>query len=242
VPRKCSLIGCRGNYEPRKGESADANKVSVFRFPKDGEKKSEWPRRIPQELLAGDITNDMVVCEKHFEPRFIIRDYVYTRPDGSSFTCPHEAPALDPEAVPTFFPNTPKYLSSPLPPKRKAPEDRRAEAAARDEKVLKEWMDSDAINSFDDFVENVSHKSSSLPSEWVMVNKVNVVLFVLFVNITSSLIPTVVASFKVFNNISVDWYDAKCKRNRDDLAWLLGDEGKLSRWYDLPNLCTYVNN
>ena len=242
MPRKCSVIGCRGNYEPRKGESADANKVSVFRFPKDGEKKSEWLRRIPQELLARDITDDMVVCENHFEPRFIIRDYVYSQPDGSSFTCPRETPALDPEAVPTFFPNTPTYLSSPLPPKRKAPEDRRAEAAARDEKAFKDWMDSDVINGFDDFVDKVSHKSSSLPSEWVMVNKFNVVLFVLFVNITSSVVPTVVASFKIFDDMSVDWYDAKSKRNRGDLAWLLGDEGKLSRWSDLPNLCSYVNN
>ena len=242
VPRKCSVVGCRGNYEPRKGESADVNNVSVFRFPKDDQKKSEWLRRIPRDFLPGDITDDMVVCERHFEPSFIIRDYVYSRPDGSSFTCPRESPALDTEAVPTLFPNTPKYLSSPLPPKRKAPEERRAEAAARDEKRLRDWMDSDSIEGFDDFAENVSEKSRSQRTEWVVVNKTDLVLFVLLVNITSSLVPSVAASFKVFRNMSVDWFDDKFSRNRGDLAWLLGDEGKLSRWSDLPNLCTYVEN
>ena len=242
VPRKCSVIGCRGNYEPRKGESADVNKVSVFRFPKDGQKKNEWLRRIPQDLLPGDVTDDMVVCEKHFEQRFIIRDYIYPQPGGSSFTCPCESPALDTEAVPTIFQNTPKYLSSPQPPKRKAPEERRAEAAARDEKRLRDWIDSDSISGFDDFAANVSDKSSSMRTEWMIVNKSDLVLFVLIVNITSSLVPSVAGSFKVFRDMSVEWFDEKFTRNRGDLAWLLGDDGKLSRWSDLPNLCTYVEN
>jgi len=54
MPRKCSVIGCRGNYEARKGEQADVNKVTVFRFPKDECKKEQWLRRIPQELCSGD--------------------------------------------------------------------------------------------------------------------------------------------------------------------------------------------
>ena len=69
VPRKCSVVGCRGNYASRKGEPPDVNKVSVFRFPKDECKKQEWLRRIPQELVADDITDSMVVCEKQFEER-----------------------------------------------------------------------------------------------------------------------------------------------------------------------------
>lgn len=100
------------------------NKVSVFRFPKDEAKKKAWLRRIPQELLSEEITDDMVVCEKHFESRFIVRDYTCQRPDGGSFTCMRDIPVLDPHTVPTLFPNTPSYLSSPLPPKRKAPNER----------------------------------------------------------------------------------------------------------------------
>jgi len=127
VPRKCSVVGCRGNYNARKGEPADATKVSVFRFPKDAIKKAEWLRRIPQELLSEDISDDMVVCERHFDSRFVIRNYTYRR----EFTCPRDAPILDVDAVPTIFPNMPSYLSSPLPPKRKTPNSRRAEMAFR---------------------------------------------------------------------------------------------------------------
>jgi len=42
--------------------------------------------------------------------------------------------------------------------------------------------------------------------------------------------------------MSIDWFDDKFRRNRGDLAWLLGDEVKLSCWSDLTNLCTYVEN
>jgi len=81
MPRKCSVIGCRGNYAARKGEHADVNKVSVFHFPKDVERKQQWLCRIPQELLSEYITHDMVVCERHFEPRFVSRDMTCYRPE-----------------------------------------------------------------------------------------------------------------------------------------------------------------
>ena len=89
---------------------------------------------------------------------------------------------LDPSALPTIFPNTPSYLSSPLPMKRKAPEDRRAEITARDDELLEQFLVSDCIDDFDDFRANVQEKSSNgqLQSEWHIVSKAEVVLFVLF--------------------------------------------------------------
>ena len=64
--------------------------------------KEQWLHRIPQQLRSGDITEDMVVCEKHFEPPFIIRDLTCYRPDGSSFTCSRDVPVLAPDALPTL--------------------------------------------------------------------------------------------------------------------------------------------
>jgi len=43
MPRKYSVIGCRGNYQARKGEHADVNKASVFRFPKEGAMAASEP-------------------------------------------------------------------------------------------------------------------------------------------------------------------------------------------------------
>ena len=243
MPRKCSVIGCRGNYAARKGEPADVNKVSAFHFPKDVSRKEQWLRRIPQELRSDDITDDMVVCEKHFESRFVIRDMTcYHRPDGSSFTCARDVPVLASDAVPTLFPNTPSYLSTPLPAKRKAPSDRRAEVAARDDKKLKEWLDSDCITGFDDFSTHVSEKSTGVPGEWVAITKSELVLFVLLTNIASSLVPSVVASFKVLRDMRVEWFDDERQRDSSELAWLLGDDIKLSRWSQLPNICAYIQN
>jgi len=54
MPRKCSVIGCRGNYAARKGEPADVNKVSVLHFPKDVSRTEQWLHRIPQELHSDD--------------------------------------------------------------------------------------------------------------------------------------------------------------------------------------------
>ena len=69
---------------------------------------------------------------------FVIRDLTCYRPDGSSFTCARDVPVLAADALPTLFPDTPSYLSTPLPPKRKAPSDRRAEVTARDDKKLQD--------------------------------------------------------------------------------------------------------
>ena len=124
--RKCSIIECRGNYEKRQ-DSEEDNKVSVFRFPKDEKRLQLWLRKILQDNLTADkITDYMGICERHFDPRFIIREYSAAGPDGLIKTWSREAPALDPDAVPSIFPNTPSYLSSAPPPKRKAPDERRA--------------------------------------------------------------------------------------------------------------------
>jgi len=73
------------------------------------------------------VCNNMGVCERHFDVRFIIRDRVFRRSDGSTFTSPRDAPTLSDDAVPTLFPNTPSYLSSVPPPKRRNPDNRREE-------------------------------------------------------------------------------------------------------------------
>jgi len=65
-------------------------------------------------------------------------DLTCYRPDGSSFTCARDVPVLAPNALLTLFPDTPSYLSTPLPPKMKAQSNRRAEVTARDDKKLQD--------------------------------------------------------------------------------------------------------
>jgi hypothetical protein len=237
--RKCSIIGCRGNYLKCQG-SDDDNKVSIFRFPKDKERLQLWLRKIPQDNLTADkITDYMGVCERHFDPRLIIKEYSTTGPDGVSKSWPRDAPLLDPDAVPSIFPNTPSYLSSVPPPKRKAPDERRTEASARDSAVFEQWLDQDSISSLDVFLCNLSSKTADLPCEWTVLTKLDCVVFV---NIDCSSRALVLASFKVFKDMRVHIFDSTQQRDCSDIIWLLGDECKLSRWSQLPNICSHLQN
>ena len=78
----------------------------------------------------------MGVCERHYDSKFIIRDYSTCGTDGVVRTSPRDALILAADAVPTIFRNTPSYLSSVPSLKRKAPDARRAEASERDEAVF----------------------------------------------------------------------------------------------------------
>jgi len=114
--------------------------------------------------------------------------------------------------------------------------------AARDDKVMEQWLESDCINNFDDFSAAVLQKSTDLQRDGIVVSNAGLVLFLLVANVASSLCPSVVASVKVWRDMTVDVYDDKEQRDRRELAWLLGDEGKLTRWSQLPNICAHLQN
>ena len=63
-------------------EATSACSVFDFREQNDG-RLHEWLRRIPQDnLVAEQITDNMGLCERHFDPRFIVRDFTFTHSDG----------------------------------------------------------------------------------------------------------------------------------------------------------------
>jgi len=240
MPRKCSIIGCRTNYRKR-NDSDDNSACSVFRFPKDVGRLREWIQKIPQAgLTAEDITDNMGVCERHFDARFVVRDRVFRRPDGSKFTSPRDAPILSDDAVPTLFPNTPSYLSSVPPPKRRNPDDRRAELSEREDQQFQSWLDVDIILDYSAFVTKLS-SDAVLGSNWTFVNKGNFILFV-NIDVSSCPCPTVFASFTVSSDMTLTTFDSKQPRDSTELSWLLGDDSKLTRWSQLPNICAHLNN
>lgn len=58
-----------------------------------------------------------VFCELHFEERFIARHYTHIL-NGQEMKTERDRPRLTDDAVPSFFPNTPAYLSRKLPQKK----------------------------------------------------------------------------------------------------------------------------
>lgn len=77
-------------------------------FYQDAESLRLWQRRIPRDgIKSGDR-----VCEKHFREEEIIRSFEANLNDGTKFILPRVRCSLKSGAVPSIFPNCPKYLSN----------------------------------------------------------------------------------------------------------------------------------
>ncbi|XP_077513304.1 uncharacterized protein LOC144124486 [Amblyomma americanum] len=108
----CFAPGCASGYVSSRKKD---KKASVFSAPIDEERFKAWQRAIPRADRPLEKTS--VLCELHFEPRFIVRDYTHIV-NGGVVKIPRGRPCLSEDAVPTIFPNTPHYLSKKLPQKR----------------------------------------------------------------------------------------------------------------------------
>jgi len=145
MPDKCCVPGCKSNYETEK-----ENNVSVFMFPKEEKLRQSWLKNIPRkDWIPGKRT---VVCEKHFERTFISKEESYKDENGIERSFPRKRPILLPQAIPTLFPNLPKYLSKPLmTTKRQDPETKRRALIKQQEEKTEEWLHSDIILNYEKF-------------------------------------------------------------------------------------------
>lgn len=101
----CYAPGCRsGQY--------GAPKASLFTAPRDEKLRKIWQYNLRR--LDKPLTVYSSVCERHFDPRFIERDYVHIV-NGDEVRIPRGRPRLAPGAIPTLLPDLPGYLSKKLP-------------------------------------------------------------------------------------------------------------------------------
>lgn len=107
----CYAPGCRSGY----ARTPKAGKASMFCAPRDAELRKVWQRNLRR--LDKPLTERSVVCERHFDPRFIMRDFVHIV-NGTEVRIPRDRPMLAPGAVPTLLPDLPGYLSKKLPKPR----------------------------------------------------------------------------------------------------------------------------
>ncbi|KAH8022757.1 hypothetical protein HPB51_004844 [Rhipicephalus microplus] len=110
----CFAPGCRSGYP-------GAPKASLFAAPREDDLRRKWERNLRRDDKP--LTETSAVCEHHFEPRYILREYVHVINDCEVRT-PRGKPSLVPDAVPTLLPGCPAYLSVAAPKQR--PERRKA--------------------------------------------------------------------------------------------------------------------
>ena len=176
MPRKCSIVGCRGNYDRRKSADYDDNNAcSVFGFPKDPDRLRKWLRIIPQEnMTRNKISDYMGVCQRHFDPRYIVRHYTFHRSDGSVFSTPRDIPVLSNDAIPTIFPIMPSCSPTVSPSmvpllKRQTAEDRCAEASVKGDELFQKRVAEDCIPSYRLLKSNIQSRSIKLGMNWMLV-------------------------------------------------------------------------
>ena len=99
---KCFVPGCTSGYK------SCTTKFSLFKPPKSPSKLDAWSRAIPRADKA--LTENCKVCEIHFESQFIDRAFT-TVVHGQIISIDRIRPRLADDAVPTIFPNLPKYLT-----------------------------------------------------------------------------------------------------------------------------------
>ncbi|KAG0411318.1 hypothetical protein HPB47_011558 [Ixodes persulcatus] len=82
--------------------------ASLFIVPKDSARRDLWEKNLQRSDKHLEETSD--VCELHFEPRFILRDYVHII-GGKEVRIPCGHSARTPDAVPTLLPGVLQDLS-----------------------------------------------------------------------------------------------------------------------------------
>ncbi|XP_077520727.1 uncharacterized protein LOC144132291 [Amblyomma americanum] len=100
----CYAPGCQTGYVYVKG----GQKLSLFGVPKDENRRKEWEKNLHRADKPLDDTS--AVCELHFEPRYVLRDYVHVI-QGKEVRIARGKPILRADAVPTILPNLPTYLT-----------------------------------------------------------------------------------------------------------------------------------
>ncbi|KAH7932754.1 hypothetical protein HPB49_002268 [Dermacentor silvarum] len=114
----CYAPGCHSGYP-------GGPKASLFAALTEDELRKKWEcnlRRADKPL-----SESSAVCERHFEPRYILRDYVHII-NGTAVRLPRGKPSLAPGAVPTLLHDCATYLS--VAPVKERSEKKRSAAAS----------------------------------------------------------------------------------------------------------------
>lgn len=109
MPTTCWAPGCTSGYR------SNNDKRHFFKVPSDSERLTAWKRHIPRE---GNLLTKHSLCDLHFEDQFLLKKYVHII-NGEKVEMDRGKWELTKDAVPTLFPNLPKYLSSKAPKSRK---------------------------------------------------------------------------------------------------------------------------
>ncbi|XP_035233930.1 uncharacterized protein LOC118205753 [Stegodyphus dumicola] len=230
MPDRCCVPECQSNYDKA------GTYVSVFKFPKDVEKKSIWCKKIPRRNWSPSARS--VVCEKHFIQSDSIRIDEISDRDGTILKVPRKCPKLKEDAYPSIFPNCPKYLTENKPTPRTS---RSEKLAKSDEIAFQQFLDKDRIKSFIDFCEQLDLRVNSfnLISKPIVIKNSD---HVFLINLNSLSAPRVLSSIKINNDMSLNVFLGDISVPVSHFKIILNNPDNLLRWSELENILSFIKN
>lgn len=163
MPRRCSVAGCRSNYDTEK------ERTTTFSLPKKEPLRSQWLRKIPTDLSR---LKNPIVCIKHFPESSVIRvDRVMV--NGEPREYPREIPKLVENAVPSIFPNLPSYLSEPSSSVKRLSDREQENFDAEIMQSIsdhRKYVEENSINSLDDVLKHMQN-SKEKQDCWAILKK-----------------------------------------------------------------------
>ncbi|XP_035228253.1 THAP domain-containing protein 5-like [Stegodyphus dumicola] len=172
----CCVPNCKGNYP-------NGPKVQVFSFPKEKEFLNKWIKAIHRSNFKP--TKFSKVCALHFHPEDISKctEFVDER-TGRKVTAPLSRYKLKRFAIPSIFPNCPKYISREF-IVRESPDERRK----RLENKNLQWAVTESISQFQTNEKEKSFSSFSefldkmgkekLPGSWNCIKRAREAIFLI---------------------------------------------------------------
>ncbi len=131
---------------------------------------------------------------------------------------PYQFQEIDQHLCRTPFPNTPAYLSSEPPKKRKNPLTRNAEIDARDNEQFEEWLSMDVIETFDILCDKIEDYVSDNSPDWIVTTTADVIcLFITDIND----VPRISSAVKIYKDLRVEAFQSGLKLASASLLWVV---------------------
>lgn len=118
----CFAPGCKSGQNLRRARRpTDPPRMSLFGVPRDEQMFRRWQRYMPPRKDGKKLMRNSAVCERHFDPQFVLRYYEHII-NKQVVRIERGVPGLTPDAVPTIFPESPKYYTRRVPKRRRPPQ------------------------------------------------------------------------------------------------------------------------
>lgn len=175
-----------------------------------------------------------VVCIKHFEPKFVVREDIFPVENSEPIRVPRKIPKVTNDAYPTIFPNQPSYHTVPVPKERKNSEER-----------FQQLLECDAcsFNTWCEMTIYLVQKRNVHP--FTILVKANYVSFIKLKDDSLSDVPLVSVCLKISSSLEVQVCHKNVCLPTETFKWILqsGEQENLKydKWTKFYNLVSHLN-